>query len=199
MIAIIIAYAYENFETIAKIFATIAGLLGSIYAIKKLLITPIVKHLKKIDDFCQKVNYIYAEVNFNGGKSLKDSIGRIEKQFGLFNARLRTSFDLMSDPVYECNLKGECIYANTTLLELFNLNSDEFLGNGWVKGIVPEDRIRVADHWLDCVKKNVPYEISYRIKNHPDLLTTIALPLKDDCGVVCGYLGVFVNYKKKVV
>ena len=186
---------FKDLEHIAKLLGILAGIPLSIFVIWSKVILPIFNHFKKIDEFFDKVNVIHKEVRHNGGESIKDVLGKIYNKIEIFNSRLAVLLDLDVDPIYQCDLDGKAIFGNKAILEFFGLDFNEFLDFGWLKGIDPKDRERVFDCWMNCVKKQIPYECTYTVYNSKTgakiEATTVALPLKNEDGVVFGYMGLF--------
>lgn len=76
-------------------------------------------------------------------------------------------FKLMTDAasllVWRTNTEKECIYLNRNWLEFTGRSHDEQAGWGWVNGVHPEDRERVAKAFDDAVENRAEYFSEYRL------------------------------------
>lgn len=108
------------------------------------------------------------EFSPNSGKSIKDQINRIDDATRLaeLRSKLIASNLLTSTGVYECNVHGDCTWANNAFCDMLGLSQEEVLGSGWLAGIKAADRIKVWEVWQQSIAQDIPYECLYTIVNH---------------------------------
>lgn len=157
------------------------------------IIIYIFKFFKRIWNSLIILDSIAEQFKPNHGSSLFDKIKRIED--GLISNQQVSKLILETSilGIYQCDKDGICIWANNAILEIFGLSINEMLGNGWLISIIPEQRIKVWDYWIECNIKKIPYENQYTIYNTKlnkyFLIETIAKPCYDNEDNVIGYLG----------
>jgi PAS domain-containing protein len=119
-----------------------------------------------------KVKKILYQVTNNGGKSMKDSIDKMEGSIDkiLVNQtinvkRTQLLWEHNNQGYYECDADtGACTYANEILCDLFGLPLADFLGFGWLGVIETQsERNRIYQSWLAAVRDNIPYSEEYYI------------------------------------
>jgi len=130
----------------------------------------------------------------NGGGSIRDAVTRIDRSLQKSEARWVALIERDVTATYECAPTGECTYVNRELCNLFGLDKDEMMGNGWLEAIDgQEERERVHSVWAHAVKDNLPYACEYKIKNQltmvRSLIRTTAEPMVDRNGTIIGYNG----------
>lgn len=81
------------------------------------------------------------------------SIAEIERH--LLAERIQIGF-------YVCDSNGACISANDFLCEMFQTDSKDMLGTGWLINVV--DREQVHSKWMTAVKNALPYDSSYQVR-----------------------------------
>ncbi len=58
---------------------------------------------------------------------------------------------------------GQCVYVNQKWQSLAGMNKQHALGDGWQKAIHPDDRARIVDSWMHCVKNELNFADEYRL------------------------------------
>ncbi len=94
--------------------------------------------------------------------------------------------------VYLTDTKGRCRYVNRRWCEMSGLRFEEALGDGWVKGLHPEDRRRIASAWCEMVAAHGSWGLEYRFRTPDGKSTWVhghAAPLLDRNGKMIGYIG----------
>lgn len=176
-----------DLNTIDTTIAIVLGgsaILGAVgWWIKKKLIDP-------FRNWLGRLNKVMFYLLPNGGGSVVDALVRIEGRVDENYARAKAILNLQPHAIYECGPDGRCTNANVALCSMFHMDVQDILGNGWAGGVHGDDRERAVDVWLSCVKKEIPYEESYRLKESGKLVHTKATPMFDSRGKVIGYYGV---------
>ena len=109
------------------------------------------------------------------------------------HTRVVAVLDLLHTPIYECTPAGECIHANRALCDLFELSLEGMMGNRWLQGIHPDDRIPTWEQWHQAVASRVPYESTYRVRGVETRTikqcVSVAYPMMNHHGELIAYFG----------
>jgi PAS domain S-box-containing protein len=177
-------------EEVAAVKTDVAAVKTDVAAVKT-DVTAVTDRVKKIEPAIEKVQ---KELVPNGGKSLRDAIDEIERRGIITDGLVRTRFEGDTLASYECNAKGKCTYASTALADLFGINPEDFLGNGWLSAVKGQDeRMRVWQNWQQAVAEGVPYSDTYQVVlPHGETIRvrTYTRAVKDKKGEVVCYFGV---------
>ncbi|MBE0646624.1 MAG: response regulator [Bacteroidales bacterium] len=107
--------------------------------------------------------------------------------------RYRTLTSLAPVGVYQTDKEGKCIYVNQLWQEMAGLTPNEAEGEGWIKGIHPQDRNLVFQSWNRMVEEFGKWGVEYRFQNKEGKTTWVygtANKTVDNQGEVTGYIGV---------
>jgi PAS domain S-box-containing protein len=77
--------------------------------------------------------------------------------------------------IYVTDAKGGCLYANARWCEMAGMTMQDALGEGWIKGVHPEDRDQVLAKWKQTVGAGGTWGLEYRFQT-PDQHVTCAMP-----------------------
>lgn len=121
-----------------------------------------------------------------------DDLVRLENSLrwseGLFHDLTRFS------PVglFRTDLVGRCTYVNETWESISGMSREESLGDGWLKAVFPEDRVRLLTAWQAAVDAGTAFHTEYRLQ-HPVSgirwgMVQAALE-RDEAGKPRGYVG----------
>jgi len=66
--------------------------------------------------------------------------------------------------IYRTDAGGRCVWVNSRLCELFELEAEEFLALGWTKRIHQDDLARVQQSRAQAIGPLSTFEIDYRIE-----------------------------------
>lgn len=100
---------------------------------------------------------IEKELQPNGGTSLRDAISRIEIRQMLTEQRYRAILAASEQAYFECDVNGECVWANRQFLRLVGRLFDEVRGNGWVSHVVEDEREETFAAWKQAVEQHRDY------------------------------------------
>ena len=145
---------------------------------------------------------IYSELTPNHGSSIKDKIDKIDKKVdentkvtNLICHRQRWILDNRSEPIFECDINGNCTWVNEKYCQLTKHNISHFIGNGWKSMIHEEDRERVIQEWESAVEDKRSSTCTYRIVDadgniyHISVISTI--------NDIYGYIGTITILNKE--
>lgn len=116
--------------------------------------------------------------------------------------KFRTLALLAPAGIYLTTPDGRCSYANACWLEQAGLSLEEALGDGWVKGLHPEDRAAVFANWQKVVESSGKWGMEYRFMTPGGKITWVyglASPQRDSSGRVTGYVGINTDITERKV
>ena len=121
----------------------------------------------------------------------------IEQALRQGEARFRAMNDASPLGVFVTDTEGGCIYTNQSYQRITGLTFDEAQGDGWIKGIHPEDQERVFMKWTEATEtQNFHFALVYRfvhvLKESGEAnivwVSTRTAPMYDG-GKLTGYVG----------
>lgn len=98
------------------------------------------------------VTQIKKELGDNGGKSLKDSVNRIDQRTLMTDARQSALIAAQPEAMFESDIAGHFTSANRAFEDLTGFSRQHLTGMEWVNAIHPEDRFRVVKEWDHAIK-----------------------------------------------
>lgn len=144
-------------------FAELAGYAGAIggslaagaklaQVVKVRAYDPSKQFIQRIGTTMDTVEQIKKELGDNGGKSLKDSVKKIDDRTRMTDARQSALMAAQPEAMFEANIEGHFTSANRAFEELSGFSRAHLSGMEWVNAIHPEDRFRVVKEWNHAVK-----------------------------------------------
>jgi PAS domain S-box-containing protein len=97
--------------------------------------------------------------------------------------------------VYQVDVEGRGVYTNERFLELTGLRVEELTRQSFLARIHPADRPRVEEEWLAMSRERSGWRSRYRLRSRDGsthLVLTDLVPVGDEAGEMCGFLGVVV-------
>jgi len=107
-------------------------------------------------------------------------------------AKYHTITELSPVGIFHTDAKGNCTYVNKKWCKIAGLTPKQAQGEGWTKGLHPEDRKHIFKEWYKAAKKKTPFRLEYRFKRPDGTVTWVygqAAAKKSDSGKVVGYVG----------
>ena len=95
--------------------------------------------------------------------------------------------------IYLTNANGDCTLVNARWSKLAGLSQEEALGQGWQRGLHPDDRATIGERWYRSAQSAGAWGFEYRFRDRADRDTWVygtAAPLHDSEGQLIGYVGV---------
>jgi len=150
----------------------ILGVLAAVWKIgiwiyKKIIIN-IIRFVKSHNDLIEKVDYVAAELKYNGGSSSKDQLRKItEISQGIkgnvdkIMNKQSVHFELADAALFECDSNGKCIAANAALCELFETTKEQMMGLGWLNYIDQSDESK--ERYLQAIQTDNEITDDYTI------------------------------------
>lgn len=75
--------------------------------------------------------------------------------------------DVVPVGVFYTDANCNCQYINQRLSQMIGMTLPSAMGRGWLDGLHPEDRDRVADEWLYAINHQIPFVSEFRLQR-PD-------------------------------
>jgi len=94
--------------------------------------------------------------------------------------------------IWRANRQAQCNYFNQRWLDFTGRAMHEELGQGWAKGVHPEDLQGCLKVYLDAFARREIFEMSYRLRRHDGQYRWVfdrGVPFQDDQGQFAGYIG----------
>lgn len=120
----------------------IAAVLTAIYAIYE-IIKRLIGFIKSLYSMVNKIDFIYSELNTNGGKSIKDIVNRIEHNLSIKSQREKAILNESSVAMFEIDKKGKLIWVNKKFTELTGENTENISQNNWTTILEKSDQEEV--------------------------------------------------------
>lgn len=176
---------------------------GVIYTLYKYVVYPSWIFYRKIKamskDYAlydERIDAIYdlikKELTSNGGSSLKDQVCHINNKVGELDGRNRAYLYALACPMWESNVKGECIWVNRALMTLLNRPEHDLLGNAWMTLIGEDDKEDVIEEWEHAIQQERPFSMKYCLKDIDDKCVMVhgtTVPIMNHKSEIVGYMG----------
>ena len=108
---------------------------------------------------------------------------------------MRETYDLeFADALMHWSVRPDlsCDYLSPAWLEFTGCTSEQALGDGWSRGVHPEDLVRWLDRCLRAFDEREPFEIEYRLRSRDGEYRWVldrAVPHFGRDGAFLGYVG----------
>lgn len=186
-------------SSILEIVAWFGGATISIFTFYKTAVKPMVDYIKESqkrtelqEQLSVKVDKIYAEVTPNGGGSIKDQLGRMEKRQILAEQKAKITANKQELSYMGFDMNGECIECSVYLCRLLNRSESELLGNLWLNWVVTQDRARVMNEWHEAINSKTEFNSTYSMVKPDGKFINVEAgidPLFDDHNNILGFFG----------
>lgn len=93
---------------------------------------------------------------------LSRRIDDLENEISAVIGMSRSVWNMSSDPIWQSDPMGLCVFANRAYLNLIGYQESEIFGHQWKQLIHYEDRERVFDEWEDCIRERRSFDLPYR-------------------------------------
>lgn len=121
-----------------------------------------------------------------------DERRRTEEALRASEERFWTLAQLSPVGIFQTDSEGNFLYVNERWCEIAGLTQSEALGQGWARGMHPDDRDRVLTEWQEATEHAVPFKAEYRFQRADSGTSWVlgeAAVQRNDAGKVTGYVG----------
>jgi two-component system CheB/CheR fusion protein len=122
-----------------------------------------------------------------------DALKRTEEALRENEDRLRDLLGGLALAVWETDAEGQVVADSPSWRAYSGQRVEQWMGEGWIDAVHPDDRATVMREWKDAVARRVAIDITYRVHN-PDggwrRSRVRALPLFNIDGTVSKWVGV---------
>ena len=152
-----------DIEKIVTIVATVTGgiILPALGWMWVRIIKPLMKLVDSQDDFRESIQEIKSEIKTNGGKSIKDTLGkvsetveRIETRQKVIDQRTKAALHYSGVPLFETDKHGRLVWSNTEFNSLLGEHNSLLEGYDWLSLIKDEEQDETLDHFRSCLEMN---------------------------------------------
>lgn len=133
---------------------------------------------------------------------LRDSINGesgYKQQLKDCNSRFNYICNLVPVGIFRTDKEGKCVFVNKKWTELSGINTEDAIGDGWVKAVYKEDLDKVVKNWNDATENHLSFELPYRFQNiiTGEIIDVIgrAVREEDGSGKLIGYIGYIIQQK----
>lgn len=144
-----------------------------------------------------KLEQTIKEVLPNGGSSISDAVHRLEAQVHLSAERQWVVLADHEHGYFEADPDGKYVRVNRRWSDLTELSPEDTLGEGWVLGVVEEDRDRVLTAWTRAIEQKRGFSLSFRVGTGLHVKGT-CMPVRDSRGQVIAYIGKLVESQPSI-
>ncbi len=116
---------------------------------------------------------------------------RIRQELQESEAKFHTLATVAPVGIFKTDRHGNCLYVNEKWCEITELSAEEAKGDGWLKGLHPDDRENVFAEWNKCTTENTPFKLEYRFRKIDSVKWVLGQAIAEinDKGYVVGYVG----------
>lgn len=104
--------------------------------------------------------------------------------------------------IWRSGTDTSCNYFNRTWLEFTGRSIEQEVGDGWTKGVHPDDFEFCVSYYLAAFKKQIRFEMNYRLKRADGQWRWIndrGVPYFDDKGIFKGYIGSCMDITEQIM
>jgi diguanylate cyclase (GGDEF)-like protein/PAS domain S-box-containing protein len=94
--------------------------------------------------------------------------------------------------IFMSDVDGRCTYTNPRCQAIVGCTSEEALGEGWTRFILPDDRERILEEWSAAVRAGSGFESMFRFLTTREVVRWVSSrssPMHDDRGQLISYVG----------
>ncbi len=116
----------------------------------------------------------------------------------------KSLYDAISDnttiAIYETDAVGKCLLVNKQWCKFAGITKEDALGDGWQRGLHPDDRESILALWNQHAKTKKPWHFEYRFQTPENVITWVlgtAVPLINEHNEIMGYQGINIDITER--
>jgi PAS domain-containing protein len=143
------------------------------------------------DEQVATLKRIEAELTTNGGKSIKDTINRIDRKTEHLQARARHHDNSSDRLIFELDPYGGIVFANAALCDVLEIDEKDLMHRDWVARVIEGQRQFVLRELETAIKNKMPLNFVARfiVENKHVTLRIDAQPYVRSGGELVGFFG----------
>ena len=121
---------------------------------------------------------------------------RSVRQLAESELRFRSTADASPALVWTCDTTGACDWFNRSWLEFTGVPMADQIGEGWARGVHPEDRERCVNEFRRALMDRDPFHMDYRLRRADGEYRTVedrGAPNLSPSGEFLGYVGMAID------
>jgi PAS domain S-box-containing protein len=126
---------------------------------------------------------------------------RAEAALRASEARFQMLADVSPVGIFQTDPLGGTTYVNRRWTEISGMSADAALGDGWLQGVHPDDRTRLAGGWRKAARSGETSWADYRFVRPDGSVAWVigqAVAVLDGSGRVAGYVGTTTDITERV-
>ena len=124
-----------------------------------------------------------------------------EAQLRESNRRYQTLSETSPVGIFRTDATGSCIYVNPRWREIVGISSAEALGDGWMRGLHPDDAATVVAAWVAAIETRADFQREFRFLQRNGTVRwalSQAVPEIDEVGQLVGYVGTVIDIGQRI-
>ena len=125
---------------------------------------------------------------------------RAETSLRQSERRYATLAETVPVGIFRTDVQGNNLYHNERWCEITGLSVEESQGQGWVKGLYPDDRERVFAEWYRSLAENRLFRSEHRLQRPDNVITWVfvqSVAEKDADGELIGFVGTLTDITER--
>ena len=114
--------------------------------------------------------------------------------------RFQTLADTSPVGIFRTDAQGQTTYVNPQWCQITGLSVTDALGHGWLRAVHPEDLEKLVQGWQAATQVHGASKADYRLVRPDGTISWamgLAVPEKDDTGLVAGYVGTITDITER--
>jgi len=131
---------------------------------------------------------------------LRREVGARTKEVRESEQKFKTLTEASPVGVYYTDPDGDCLFANKKWCAIVGMTQEDALGQGWIKGLHPDDRERIVNEWYAAAKHARPFKAEYRFltaDGRSNWVMGQAVVQLNDANEVVGYVGTITDITER--
>ena len=104
--------------------------------------------------------------------------------------------------IFITDTEGNCTWSNNRMQRIAGVSAEQAIGDGWRKNLLPEDKIKLTNEWVEYARKGWALPGSYRFLRPDETVRWVKAttsPLFSDQGDLFGHVGTIEDITDKKI
>jgi PAS domain S-box-containing protein len=118
--------------------------------------------------------------------------GDARRTLELSERKFRVLSDASPVGVFHTDAQGLCTYTNPRWQKIYGMSLADSLGEGWSRGVHPDDRAGLLAHWRATASQGDEFSLAFRVQHADGAVRRVharSRALLDDAGRIEGFVG----------